>query len=296
MSRKRHQMNGCLAAAAAGALLALGACGEGPPQPGIAQTAAIPDTSASATAGTDRAPAPATSASANAVDIINWDQAELRGGYSANRLIGMEVRGNGGDAIGEVEDVLVDASGKATAIVVECGGFLDIGDKHFRIPWDSANLAADLEHVVVPLSTETAAMYRATRDREKVHTGPREYRMSELRNDVVTLVGGERYGAVEDLIIGRDGKVNAIVVEAPAGRGRYAYPFRSQAYNPDANSYELPYEQTQINNLKPFNYRAVSVAEPRTPGIGATFTGPAEAAAGASRRERQTRPPRESRG
>jgi sporulation protein YlmC with PRC-barrel domain len=294
MFRKRRKSNGCLAAAAAGALLALGACGEGPPQPEVAPTAAMPDASASATAGTDRAPAPATSASA--IDIINWDQAELRGGYSANRLIGMQVRGNGGNAIGEVEDVLVDASGKATAIVVESGGFFDIGDKHFRIPWDNAKLAADLEHVVVPISRETAAMYRDTRDRERVHTGPREYRMSELRNEVVTLAGGERYGAVDDLIIGRDGKVNAIVVEAATGQGRYAYPFRSQAYNPEANSYELPYQQTQINNLKPFNYRAASIAEPRARAIGATFTGAAEAAAGAERRERPTRPSREPRG
>lgn len=217
-----------------------------------------------------------------AIDIIKWDAAQLRGGYSANRLIGMDVRGSDGKSLGEVEDILVNADGKATAIVVESGGFLGIGDKHFRIPWDQARLAADLEHVVIPLTNENAKLYRDTREREKVRTQSREYRVSELKNDVVTLRSGARYGRVDDLIISRKGDVEAVVVDATrtgtATQDRYAYPWRGGALEFDRNMYSLPYEQAQINNLKPFNYRAFNIVEPRMRATGATGTGAGGAA------------------
>ena len=248
------------------------------------------------------------------IDIINWDQAELRGGFSANRLIGLTVRGSKGESIGKVENILVNDQGKATAIVVESGGFLDIGDGHFRIPWNDMKVADNLDHVVVPLRKDTARQYRELRDKEKVKTGPREYRVSELRNDIVKLRDGTQYGQVDDLIISRSGEVKAIVVEgvAATGRARYVYPYRPDVFAFNIKSYQLPYERTQINSLKPFDYRAVNIAEPRvraraaTGGTGATGSGtsggtrihsPGTArggTAGEERRERQ--PARQSKG
>lgn len=228
-----------------------------------------------------------------AIDIINWDAAQLRGGYSANRLIGMDVRGRDGKSLGEVEDILVDTDGKATAIVVESGGFLDIGDKHFRIPWDQARLAASLDHLVIPLTKENAELYRDTREREKVRTRAREYRVSELRYDVVTLRDGAHYGRVDDLIIGRKGNVEAVVVDPVrkdmATQDRYAYPWRGGTVDFDRNRYALPYERAQINRLKPFNYRAFNIMEPTTRGTGATGTG----AGGEQRLEQRARPARQ---
>ena len=123
------------------------------------------------------------------IDIINWNQAELRGGFSANRLIGLTVRGSKGESIGEVENILVNEQGRATAIVVESGGFLDIGDKHFRIPWNDMKVADNLDHVVVPLRKETARQYRELRGHEKVKTGhpsPRARLGSAFRHSVGT--------------------------------------------------------------------------------------------------------------
>jgi hypothetical protein len=192
-----------------------------------------------------------------------------------------------------VENILVNEQGRVTAVIVESGGFLDIGDTHFRIPWEQAKLAADLEHVIVPLSSETAERYRDAREREKVTTGPREYRVTELENDIVTLSGGVAYGRVDDLIVGRNGEVQAIVVEATQGMGgRYVYPYRAGEFDLGGNAYRLPYELAQVNNLKPFEYTAAGISEPRTPAVGATVGAGAES----ERRGGDERAPRQTRG
>ena len=52
----------------------------------------------------------------------NPDYAWGRAGYDAI--------GSGWNQIGEIEDVVLDKTGKLVGVVVEVGGFLDIGDKH----------------------------------------------------------------------------------------------------------------------------------------------------------------------
>ena len=39
--------------------------------------------------------------------------------------------------IGEIDDVLVDKDGKATALMVGVGGFLGIGEKHVAVPFNA---------------------------------------------------------------------------------------------------------------------------------------------------------------
>lgn len=41
------------------------------------------------------------------------------------------------DVIGEIEDVLIDQTGKPVAFVVEIGGFLNIGDHDAQVPIDA---------------------------------------------------------------------------------------------------------------------------------------------------------------
>lgn len=285
--------------AGASVILLLGACGDEVQD--LERSSAAPASSSVAAAPatpplqdpTPEAAASGVQASSNAIDIVNWDQAQLRGGLSAERLIGMDVRGSKGDSIGEVENILVNEEGRVTAVIVESGGFLDIGDTHFRIPWEQAKLAADLEHVLVPLSSETAERYRDTREREKVTTGPREYRATELENDIVTLSGGGAYGRVDDLIVTRDGKVQAIVVEATQGiGGRYVYPYGAGEFDPAGDAYRLPYELAQVNNLKPFDYAAAEISERSARAVGATGGAAAESEA----RGGEERAPRQSRG
>lgn len=44
--------------------------------------------------------------------------------------------------IGEIEDIVLSRSGQMMGIIVEVGGFLDIGDSHVMIPVENVNLVA----------------------------------------------------------------------------------------------------------------------------------------------------------
>jgi len=53
------------------------------------------------------------------------------GDLTVDDIDDMNVVNAQGEKIGEVEDVLVDPSGKPVAVTVEMGGFLGIGEKHY---------------------------------------------------------------------------------------------------------------------------------------------------------------------
>jgi hypothetical protein len=39
-------------------------------------------------------------------------------------------------------------------VIVEAGGFLDIGDTHYRVPWEDVELTADVGGITVPVTEE----------------------------------------------------------------------------------------------------------------------------------------------
>jgi hypothetical protein len=48
----------------------------------------------------------------------------------------MDLKNADGDKVGEVEEVLIDASGQPVAIAVEVGGFLGVGDREVVLGLD----------------------------------------------------------------------------------------------------------------------------------------------------------------
>jgi sporulation protein YlmC with PRC-barrel domain len=54
--------------------------------------------------------------------------------WLGSQLIGLEVVGAKNEQIGDVNDILVDKSGKVDALVVGVGGFLGIGEKDVALP------------------------------------------------------------------------------------------------------------------------------------------------------------------
>ena len=47
------------------------------------------------------------------------------------------MKGSSQNKIGEVDDVLIDNSGKITAFIVGVGGFLGVGQKDVALPFDA---------------------------------------------------------------------------------------------------------------------------------------------------------------
>jgi sporulation protein YlmC with PRC-barrel domain len=79
--------------------------------------------------------------------------------YKASDLIGMEVRGENDQDLGEVQDLLVDSSNNEIEfLVLDTGLFADLGGKQPIIPWALADLhvAADTDtrFLMIPIAQE----------------------------------------------------------------------------------------------------------------------------------------------
>lgn len=146
-----------LATTALTALLATGAIAQDA-VPAAPMTTEIPADAAAA-------PAPVESGAIETTDIHKpWD---MSAGYVAadtdnlgTRLIGQPVYSSTGDdaeEIGSISDLVFDADGQITAVVIGVGGFLGIGEKSVAVDFQSLEftLAADnTERWVVPTSAD----------------------------------------------------------------------------------------------------------------------------------------------
>ncbi len=64
----------------------------------------------------------------------------------ASQIIGEEVKNASGQDLGKVENLAVDVTdGRVAYAVVSSGGFLDIGDKEFAVPWKALNVQRNNE-------------------------------------------------------------------------------------------------------------------------------------------------------
>ncbi len=59
--------------------------------------------------------------------------------WRASKLSGVAIYGPDNRKVGNISDVLMDHSGKATAIVIGVGGFLGIGQKDVAVPYDQVH-------------------------------------------------------------------------------------------------------------------------------------------------------------
>lgn len=76
---------------------------------------------------------PATDrASAGAVNAA----ADLKGTWRASKLVGLSVYNDNKEKLGDVNEVLVDNSGKINAVIVGIGGFLGVGEHNIAVSFD----------------------------------------------------------------------------------------------------------------------------------------------------------------
>lgn len=61
----------------------------------------------------------------------------------ASELTGAEVRNSAGENLGDINDIVLDQSGKPTIAVVGVGGFLNMGEKYVGVPFDQLKIAVD---------------------------------------------------------------------------------------------------------------------------------------------------------
>ena len=192
-------------------------------------------------------------------DLSTWDISKLyRNTWSADEMIDTDVRGANGEEIGEVKDIIVDRKGNIQRVVVEVGGFLEMGDQHMGVPWKDVQIGPNMEYVEVPLREiegGTYSLYGVAPQGEDVYVGRNAWRVNELIGDYASLMDVPRYGMVTDALFDRKGKLQGLVVSRTAGAwgaaGWYGYPY--YGYYP-GYAYAFPYRSTEVADRGRFDY------------------------------------------
>ena len=130
-------------AAAAAALLATGVMAQDQSNTGATQ----PGTPPAATMNSPTAPKVTldtqTTMDTNKTGPIEFSSSVNSGDILASDLIGMKVKNSAGDNLGDVNDLVIDPSGKPSVAVIGVGGFLGIGEKDVGVPFNRLQIAMD---------------------------------------------------------------------------------------------------------------------------------------------------------
>jgi sporulation protein YlmC with PRC-barrel domain len=172
-------------------------------------------------------------------------------GLSAREVIDTPVRGENGERIGEVKDIVVDEHGRIARLVVEVGGFFELGDQHIGVPWKDVKVGENMEFIQVPLREVRSGTYSlagTVPHGEHVPIALTSWRVNELIGDYARLKDSPRAGLVTDVIFDSRGQVQTVLVDRLDRRGLFAYPF--MGYDPGAYAH---FTETVIA-LQPFDY------------------------------------------
>jgi sporulation protein YlmC with PRC-barrel domain len=75
--------------------------------------------------------------------------------WYGSKLIGMDVKNPQGEALGEVEELVLDPKdAKLKSVVISTGGVLGLGAKKVAVPWDQVKPATDEEAFIVGMTKE----------------------------------------------------------------------------------------------------------------------------------------------
>ncbi|MDX2290412.1 MAG: PRC-barrel domain-containing protein [Hyphomicrobiaceae bacterium] len=66
-----------------------------------------------------------------------------RGEWRASKLMGTKVTNAGGDTIGDINEILIDKSGRIAAVVIGVGGFLGMGERHAAVAFSALQVTRD---------------------------------------------------------------------------------------------------------------------------------------------------------
>ncbi|MEO7698744.1 MAG: PRC-barrel domain-containing protein [Opitutus sp.] len=208
------------------------------------------------------------------VDMHKW-KADSTTGWSVKKLIGKTVKSSKGEDVGEVDNIVFTPDGKVRQLIVSTHGFLGFGEKNLAVNWSDTTMGPGNVSVTTPITAESVKKYGLFDGFAKSSgpIAPRDWRSSELIGNYVNLKGNVHYGYVRDLIVAKDGQLQAVIVSADVGYAYgahgyageyYAYPFyghphglgygHHDGWNPGDQYYNLPYGEADIAEVLPYVY------------------------------------------
>jgi len=81
-------------------------------------------------------PTGSTAPSSGPMNTGNWTTQEQPGQWRASKLRGLNVYNNNDEKIGDINELILDSSGKVQAVVIGVGGFLGMGEHDMAVPLD----------------------------------------------------------------------------------------------------------------------------------------------------------------
>ncbi|MGD9632750.1 MAG: PRC-barrel domain-containing protein [Pirellulales bacterium] len=80
----------------------------------------------------------------------------------ASELIGLNVKNNADETVGEINDIVIDPNdGRVRYVALSVGGFLGIADQLFAIPWASFECRREGDQHVVVLNVDKETLKKA---------------------------------------------------------------------------------------------------------------------------------------
>ena len=90
----------------------------------------------------------ASFAQASAPAMTPAERHDWERSHRVSKIIGSDVRNKTGDKIGDIRDLMVDATGTIKLAIVSTGGFLVVGDRLHAVPWDLLTLGPKDDHIL----------------------------------------------------------------------------------------------------------------------------------------------------
>jgi hypothetical protein len=110
------------------------------------------------------------------------DHAKLRHWNKASGLLGMEVRNNENQKLGEIKDLVMESPGKVSYAVLAVGGFLGIGEKLIALPPNTLKVATDGDYLV--LNADKAKIQAAPGFAATAWPSPRDPEIDRFWSDI----------------------------------------------------------------------------------------------------------------
>jgi sporulation protein YlmC with PRC-barrel domain len=192
---------------------------------------------------------------------------QLQNMMSAEQLMRSRVRAADGENIGRVEEILASFDGRVTALTISSGGFLGRGATYYRVPANQVEARPAMRELFLRVTRQQLDHFRVA-DRQQI--APNEWRASDLIKDRVYTSDRVAYGAVQDVFIGLDGRVRAVIISGGGPfDGMFAYPYDPRTFDARRDVHTLPFTRQQVAQFLPISpdaLRMVTLGEGRVAG------------------------------
>ena len=86
----------------------------------------------------------------------------LKGNWRASKLMGLDVYNDSNEKLGDVNEIILDKSGKVTAVVIGVGGFLGMGEHDVAVSMDKLKFVEEPVRTATTTTTTTSTTTKET--------------------------------------------------------------------------------------------------------------------------------------